>query len=536
MSKTKSYFIALSIIIGLVHVMLVLSYGTQKEGFHEDEYFTYWSSSSSVPITIRQNYSWHSGHELMSRFFVNPEERFDFKSVVKNQAEDVHPPLYYLTLNVFMSLFAGRFYKWFGILLNLLYSLVTYVGIIIFFYRLDRSENRYFLSLLAGLSFSIAPSAVSNCMLARMYVMSGMWTILYANVFLFLMQNYNCNWRKYMQIVIAGASICYLAFLTHYFSLLIPFGLTLFYCVYVVCRRKGVAKMLVYGCSMLTAIVLAVITYPASIRHIFFEYRGTGAIEGLTASDFGGRLQVFLPLLDQYIFAGIMWVLFALMGASLVIGGAILVWRRVKKLPNPTTEISVLAASIGSCVFGMWFLFRTALMAGPASTRYFFPVTLFVLSLIAYSIGKVICCFRFIKIGVLQRNLTWGVLAVILTVPSVLGYLQGNVLFLYRDEVDKKAYSEEYSQYPALMLVSMDAPYRSWYVDDQLWPFEAVFYVDYEHIMADFEDERLFTAEKLIVYMDAPTDVLDKLIENNPNLSSYTLARHDPFFYIYLLE
>lgn len=36
--------------------------------------------------------------------------------------------------------------------------------------------------------------------------------------------------------------------------------------------------------------------------------------------------------------------------------------------------------------------------------------------------------------------------------------------------------------------------------------------------------------------MDAPEEYLQHMIDNNPNLSTYTLVRHDAYFYVYLLE
>lgn len=54
--------------------------------------------------------------------------------------------------------------------------------------------------------------------------------------------------------------------------------------------------------------------------------------------------------------------------------------------------------------------------------------------------------------------------------------------------------------------------------------------------MGNDTDIDLNTAEKIVVYMDCSEDVLDKLVERNDNLDGYTLVRHDPFFYVYLLE
>jgi len=62
-----------------------------------------------------------------------------------------------------------------------------------------------------------------------------------------------------------------------------------------------------------------------------------------------------------------------------------------------------------------------------------------------------------------------------------------------------------------------------------------VFYVENDSVSA-INDSTLFTADKIVVYMDAPVEILQQLIDKNPNLNSYQLVRQEPFFYIYLLE
>ena len=72
-------------------------------------------------------------------------------------------------------------------------------------------------------------------------------------------------------------------------------------------------------------------------------------------------------------------------------------------------------------------------------------------------------------------------------------------------------------------------------MDNQLWPFEQVFYLRYDQREA-LADETLREAEKIVVYMDAPEDLLERLIADNPHLSTYTCVRQDRFYYVYLLE
>ena len=51
-----------------------------------------------------------------------------------------------------------------------------------------------------------------------------------------------------------------------------------------------------------------------------------------------------------------------------------------------------------------------------------------------------------------------------------------------------------------------------------------------------FDEPTIQSADKLVVFMDAPVDAVQKLVAINPNLDTYRLIRHDEYYYVYLLE
>jgi len=566
----KRSFIGLAAAVLAVHMVLILVYGMQKAAFHEDEYYTYYTSAGYEAINPYGPIQEKSGSDILSYFYVTEEHRFDFARVAQIQAMDVHPPLYYQSLHFLMSCFPYQFYKWFGILLNSLYSLVSCAGILFFVVRLDKSRHRFFLALLAGGLYAVHPAVISGVMFARMYCMSVMWTVLYMDIFVLLMQNYLGSRKRFALLTAGGAAVCGLAFLTHYFSLYLPFFLTLGFCIFAVVRKlfygeKCFLRMLVYGGSLVAAIGLAVWSYPASLSQIFAGEQGEGAFGTLLNTDLFYMLKMFLPVLDKNFFAGMMWPALGIFAAALLTGAvSMLAGRKGKKplaagggkererrqeetLEQQTkpqgwqTDCASLGIGLVSGFTAVWLLSKTSMFLGDASSRYFYTAAAVLLPLMAYCIGKaVLWAGERLAAGrersFVCRVLLPGCLAVLVLAPAAAGHVQKNVLYLYRDKVETLQYARDNAQYPLVMIYNQDTRFKTWYIANELWPFERIVFVRYDDEATVLESETLKTAEKLIVYMDGPEEVLDRLTAQNENLSGWSLLRHDLHYYVYVLE
>lgn len=540
---TKRRFVIIAVIIAVMHIGLVLFFGAKKEGFHEDEYYSYWSVSVTPNQMQPVNFAWNSGYGLQSRFFVKEDQRFNYGMVVQNQAEDVHPPLYYLALHTLMSLAPNSFYKWFGIMLNLLFSLVSYGCIVALFYYMSEKiiKKRESAALLAGFIYAVAPSTISAVMLTRMYAMSTMWSAIYTLIFVLVMKSRQWSKRQFGFLLAAGAFVCYCAFLTHYFALLIPFFLTAAYSLYALFCRKGILRMLIWGVGCVAAVALGVLSFPACLQHIFGGYRGTGAIQGLIGGGLPDRITIFNDYMQTWIFSGTMYPCLIIFGLMLTVLLVLVIRKNGWK--NVHNFVCRMVAIFSALLLSYIILCGGSLIVGAASCRYFYPVTALLFPYMAYTVW---CAFSVLGDSIkpihdfceshsmVNGAAAFCIMAVIL-IPVAFGYGKKNVLFLYEEDEEKVAFSQEYSEYPLIMVYSSSHPYRSWYVDNQLWPFEQIFYMMYDK-KDELDDDRLREAEKIVVYMDAPEDLLDLLIEDNPHLSTYTLVRHDPFHYVYLLE
>lgn len=464
---------------------------------------------------------------MQRQFMVREGERFRFSEVIQNQEEDVHPPLYYLFLNIVMSLSPEHFYKWYGLILNMLFSCVTLVAILFMLYGLGNQKHNAWAALTAGIVYVLAPSVISNVMLARMYTLSGMWTVLYAFLIVRIVQKEECDRKQFAVYTAAGALLCFLAFLTHYFCLIVSFFLTLCYCIRSLLLRKRIGRMVLYGICMCGGIALAVCIYPASLEHIFHGYRGEDAISSLIGADFRELSRVFLNLLDGNVFSHMMWPVLLLSAAALLF--------LLSRKNRDKRAVYCMAAMYISSIASICFLMKTSVFSGDASCRYFYPVLALFLPLQAYLLYRAAAELAQGKRG--QRIVCMTAVLVI-CIPFLAGHVQKKVLFLYTENEARKEDARYYAakHYPLIVVYSKHTRYRSWYIADQVWPFEYVIYSDYDHMIELPENPLLTESEGFLVYMDAPEEALDALVAVNPHVSGYTLQSKDRFFNIYLLE
>lgn len=536
---SKKKFLTAAAVVLIIHAAFFLFFGTRKAAFHEDEYFTYYLGAGHDVVNPYGSIQEKTGQELLENFTVTEEHRFRFDRVVGISSTDVHPPLYYMSLHFLMSLFPHQFYKWFGILLNGVYSLVACAGIMFFVCRLDKGRHRYFLALLTGLLYAVHPASISGVMFNRMYTMSAMWTVLYMVVMILLMEDLTCGRKRFAVLTLCGAAICGLAFLTHYFCMYNLFFLTLGFCLYGLFRKlrykeRCFVRMLVYGVSMVAAIGLAILVFPASMEQIFVGEQGEGAFYGLLHIPTSYMLELFLPVLNHNFFAGMMYPALVILVLALIVRGIL----RVKRGRKTEGDVSTAVITIGllSSVVIVWLLCKTSQFLGDAASRYFYPAAALILPLLVYSI-----CGTFMEAADLlsakwAKAAVCGVLSVLVLLPAIVGHIQGNVLFLYRDKLETLQYARDNAQYPLVMVYNQDTRYKTWYIANETWPYENVIFIRDDEDATVLDSELLRTAEKLIVYMDNPVQILDRLVAQNENLSSWSLLRHDFHYFVYVVE
>lgn len=316
---TQSKIFWISLIIILQTVVYIIA-GTGKAYIHMDEAYSL-GLANYDKIQIQENEDfynqWHSGEYYEDYLVVNEAERGDFLPVYVNQRDDVHPPLFYLLLRIGMELTPGRFDKWVGISLNIICFAVNTVFLYLIVERLLAPEkSRYVKAFGLTLAASITLAAISTVMYIRMYAMLTMWVTITMYLHMLLLESKKLR----PELLIATGAVALLGVLTQYYYvfILVPLFVMM---VVKYWRAKRFAELRWYVGALVLAAAVSLIIWPHSIRHMFFGYRGQGAVGNLlNFAHLGTQMGIFLGIVVLYDFHYLLPLILVAMFALAIYG------------------------------------------------------------------------------------------------------------------------------------------------------------------------------------------------------------------------
>lgn len=244
-------------------LLLVLGTVREKRDFHIDETYSYILSNSYDADRISNEDQvwdrWIDGKRLLEFVSVQEGEGFAYEKVYHNNEKDAHPPLYYFLLHTVCSLFPGQFSQWFGIGINLIFSLASMcllyrLGILI----LKDELWALFPPLLWGTSAVFVDAAI----FIRMYAMLTFMTLILAILFIKAEQEGITGKR-----LAALYGVTFLGIFTQYYFAVFAFWATGIFCLYLL-RKRRFSKMILLGAVMLAAVVSVFLVYPAGVTQI----------------------------------------------------------------------------------------------------------------------------------------------------------------------------------------------------------------------------------------------------------------------------
>jgi len=235
--------------------ILMFYYIDKKQGFHEDEMFSYGSSNYKYD-NVYQNYGdmewkndilynqvlqgniinrisnvykyitnidsftknnelvngkpvWKSKDKALEYLAIQDYDILSFFSIYYNQAKDVHPPLFYFLVHIVSCLFYNTFSKYIIFSINLIFFIGTLIIISKILNKLDCKYLRIPSIILYGASIG----CISTVMFQRMYMMLTFFSILYLyHIINYIKNDFKINKKIPFILTIIGG------FLTQYYD------------------------------------------------------------------------------------------------------------------------------------------------------------------------------------------------------------------------------------------------------------------------------------------------------------------------------
>lgn len=507
--------------IGII-LLLILScicvtyFGTCKKGFHEDEYYSYYSTNYTDGWAVGDG-SWVYPQRYYQEFVVLPGEEFQYDVVKEVQSWDVHPPMYYWVLHTVCSLSVNIFSKWQGLIVNIFFYLLSIV--LLYMTCNELSKNRHsIMALLITAGYAFCPAVLSGAMFIRMYTMVSCLVVsaLYLHVRGW-QRGRLISWRLILLIM---ANV-YVGALTHYYYLIFQFFLSLAMCLALLIKEKHIKGALIYGSSILVSLGLAVLTFPKAIWQLFSGYRGTEATDSFfTASNTWERLCTFGGIFWKYLFSS-HWL-----GLVIVLCSIVLICMRVRAHAMGAGRWIVFLVLIFAGYF--FTVAKTALMLGDDAVRYFIPIVS-----VVYLLFYLLCEWVLEGERWIQGIAALGVTGLLLSDATCLAH--GNVLFLYPEEEANIAYAREHSSIPVMYIFQKNNSWRFLANADELFQYQLLYFIS-DASTDNFTDEYVCNCDELMVYVTneyGTEEQLERLQRSNPKLSQYELVEESKYCNVY---
>ncbi|MCM1144358.1 MAG: hypothetical protein NC318_12405 [Blautia sp.] len=463
--------ILLAALLGIL-VANALYWGTKKEGFFGDELYSYhYVNQIEYPYITEDREGepwmdfWHTSDFFMDYLTISEEEAFDIPGTYRSIAKDVHPPLYYLLLEMSCSAFGvafpGAFSKWCGILVNIVFFLLTLLLLYKLAEYMTKSRTP---SLVTCAFYGLGAGAVSTVVFVRMYMMFTCFGVLftYLNALFWKRMREGKGKTHHDTGLYAALFVStILGVLTHYYFLVYAFFLCISIWLYSLITKKfGFA--LRYAGTMAAGLVGSYLLWPDMKNDIFTGYRGTEAFDNFTGHMDSDAYKAFFSLINTELFGGCGIVLLLFLAAVIFAGILSFYWKvtkqtteeggmqlllerksRKEKMVFRLQESDFILVQIGLAVF--FYMMVIAKIAPYQEDRYLFNVLPMAAVSVVYLTGRIWNAGKNGRIW--QRIVLAGLLCF-----ALIGYLTTGVNYLYQGTEARLATAEQYSHLPAFYI------------------------------------------------------------------------------------
>ena len=538
-------YIIIFLMVWAVQMAAAFYFCVQKQGFHEDEYYTYYSTARTNGFYVEDG-QWMDRETYRNEFVVLPGQGFQYGLVKQVQSWDVHPPVYYWVFHTVASLVPGVFSKWIGLSVNLVFWGINIVLLAYLAWLVSGRSER--MAVLVTLFYGLSPAAMSGVVFIRMYEMLTTFVLLCA---ILHVQAMRCNGVSAKRLL-PMAAVTYLGFLTQYYYFIFLFYLAVAFCIWLLWRDRAIWNCLRYGVSQGIAFILAYLTYPSCLGQMFRGQRGAQATENFfNLSNTLDRFRFFYGLLDEYVFGKLLpvFLLALLILAVTVYGKRSLL--RAKQTREKAVPQELGLAERGCCaaytilVFAVsgYFLTvsKTALLLGDTSNRYQLPVYGMIVLLFLQGTRMLWQRVRPESMADADRGrYLYGAAAAVCLLIDVAGLASDRVVFLYPEDKAQTDFAVEREKEgtPVVYLYQPGAEWCIWDVTNELLAYPEIYFAAADK--ADkIAEERIQNAEALVVYIAEGADdeaQIGRILESNPGLSDGQLVFEEKYCRVYYMQ
>ena len=307
--KEKIAIIICILIISTITILL----GIRKTDYYIDEVWTYGLAnhigSTQPVIEFGKQYFEMGPYEDFVE--VKNGERFNYINVWQNQANDVHPPLYYIFVHTICSMFPNTFSKWYGIAVNMFWM----VGITILLYKLAKEITKSTI-IAMGIVLTYETSVIffNTLLFIRMYTQLTFFTI----AITYLIKLY---WDSQLdrRFYLSFSALVILGMLTHYYFMIYTFFISVIFAIHMIGKKRFKELMRCIMTAIISGVLYLLLWYHFA-GHLFRNYRGRQALRAaVNFSDAYKRIAGMFEIISDEAFAGLLLVIIAIWGVTVVI-------------------------------------------------------------------------------------------------------------------------------------------------------------------------------------------------------------------------
>ena len=525
--KKNRWFLLCMIGLLLVQLTAVFWFGTQKQGFHYDEYYSYYSSNVTNAL-VPTDMEWMDTEGIRSEFMALEGEGLGLGMVRLMQSLDVHPPLYYYLLRLVCWLSPGIFSKWQGLAVNIVFFVLSWLALAGITKEITANNKKKILAVCALFGFS--PAVFGGVMFVRMYMMLTFVCLLILYIHIRAITR---SQRSFRGFYIPVAVLSFIGFHIHYYFAVFLFFLAATVSLYLFFYKESRKESFVYAGSVLAGLMVSVVVYPACLKHIFRGYRGTEAQDAFfDFGNIGERFSFFFDLTNEYVFGN----MFVVLLLCLILLG---LTRRVKQKGETVVKPQGQAYMLTLIVTAGYFLVvaKTALLNAEEAIRYEMPVYGLLMVLVVAGLGN---CLQFFDTGKNSKAISAffaGMICLTLA-GEIIGLANDKVCFLYPQDKENIAWAAQHRDEAVAYIYNPVNRWMIWDEAGELMQYENIYFVstDNETVVAD---ECLSKEDIVYVYAmrgEAAESILENLIAENGGFSNVQMERELLYCDLYKLE